>query len=110
MISGVKRVEGGVMYRGEKFPGFNKPKNAPAGDKHKKVVLAKKGDKVKQGQVIGYVGNSGNCDAPHLHFQLMDAPSHLTGKGLPCSFTNITDCFGNKIERIDLSRSIIHTK
>ncbi len=48
MIPGVKRVNGGIMYRGEKFPGFNKPKNAPAGSSKKKVVLAKKGDKVKK--------------------------------------------------------------
>lgn len=44
----VKRLpSGGIEYRGEKFSGFNKPKNAPAGDDHKKVVLAKKGDEVK---------------------------------------------------------------
>jgi hypothetical protein len=27
----LKRVKGGVMYRGEKFPGVNKPKRAPKG-------------------------------------------------------------------------------
>lgn len=37
-----------VEYRGETFPGYNKPKNAPAGSEKKKVVLAKKGDKVKK--------------------------------------------------------------
>ena len=47
-IKGVKRLSsGGVLYRGERFPGFNRPKVAPAGDIHKKRVLAKKGDKVK---------------------------------------------------------------
>lgn len=43
----VKRTKNGVEYRGHKFSGFNKPKNAPAGSPHKKVVLAKKGDQVK---------------------------------------------------------------
>lgn len=48
MIKGVKRLpSGGIMYRGEKFPGFNKPMQAPAGSKAKMRVLAKKGDKVK---------------------------------------------------------------
>jgi len=44
-IKGVKRLpSGGIMYRGERFPGFNKPKAAPPGDIHKKRVLAKKGN------------------------------------------------------------------
>lgn len=45
---GVERLPSGdLKYRDEIFPGYNKPKNAPAGSKHKKRVLAKKGDKVK---------------------------------------------------------------
>jgi hypothetical protein len=43
----VKREGGKIVYRGHEFEGFNKPKDAPKGDKHKKVVLAKKGDEVK---------------------------------------------------------------
>jgi hypothetical protein len=45
--SDAKRVKGGVEYRGEKFPGFNKPKTAPSGSKSKYRVLAKEGDKIK---------------------------------------------------------------
>lgn len=44
--SKAKRVKGGVEYNGEVFPGFNKPKKAPAGSKSKYVVLAKEGDKI----------------------------------------------------------------
>lgn len=45
---GVERLpSGGIKYRDESFPGYNKPKAAPKGSKHKKRVLAKKGDKVK---------------------------------------------------------------
>jgi hypothetical protein len=43
----VKREGGKIIYRGHEFDGFNKPKNAPAGAKQKKMVLAKKGDEVK---------------------------------------------------------------
>lgn len=42
-----------------------------------------KGERVKTGQVIGLVGDSGNSLAPHLHFQVMDAPSSLGSNGLP---------------------------
>lgn len=41
------------------------------------------GDRVRRGQVLGLVGNSGNTTEPHLHFQISDCPSILTGDGLP---------------------------
>jgi len=40
-------------------------------------------DRVKRGQVLGLVGNTGNSVAPHLHFQLMDGRSSLASNGLP---------------------------
>lgn len=46
--SAKKLANGKVSYRGESFDGFNKPKKAPAGSKHKMVVLAKKGDEIKK--------------------------------------------------------------
>jgi murein DD-endopeptidase len=44
------------------------------------------GEQVKRGQVIALLGNSGNADAPHLHFQVMDASSALAAEGLPYVF------------------------
>lgn len=44
----VKRLPSGKLeYRGETYPGFNKPKRNTDSSKHKEVVLAKKGDEVK---------------------------------------------------------------
>ena len=42
-----ERTTGGVRYRGETFPGFNKPKRAPSDSAKKMRVLAKKGDEIK---------------------------------------------------------------
>ena len=46
-------------------------------------LKAKVGDRVTKGQVLGLLGNTGNTDAPHLHFHLMDGPVPLFANGLP---------------------------
>ncbi|MCL2527016.1 MAG: M23 family metallopeptidase [Defluviitaleaceae bacterium] len=52
-------------------------------------ITVKKGDKVKQGQIIARCGNSGNCAAPHIHFALQSGKSRLFAYALPIAFTNI---------------------
>jgi hypothetical protein len=46
-------------------------------------IKVHRGDRVKRGQVIGLVGNSGNSVAPHLHFQVMNGQLSLAANGLP---------------------------
>lgn len=46
-------------------------------------LRVKVGDRVRQGQVLGLVGNSGNSTEPHLHFHLSDSPSPLGSEGIP---------------------------
>jgi len=49
-------------------------------------MTVKVGNKVRQGQVLGRVGNSGNSTEPHLHFHLGDASSPLGTEGLPYAY------------------------
>jgi murein DD-endopeptidase MepM/ murein hydrolase activator NlpD len=37
---------------------------------HQSRIVAQKGSQVGQGGVIGYVGCTGNCSGPHLHFEV----------------------------------------
>ncbi len=53
------------------------------------TVTVDVGDAVKQGQVIGKVGNTSNSDFPHLHFHLMDSKDFQTANGLPVLFKNV---------------------
>ena len=46
-------------------------------------IRVKPGDRIRRGQVLGLVGNSGNSAAPHLHFHVGDADSGLASEGLP---------------------------
>ena len=48
-------------------------------------VRVKTGERVRRGQVLGQVGNSGNSNGPHLHFGISDTPG-LGGNGLPFVF------------------------
>ena len=38
---------------------------------HMKKYIVQKGQKVKRGEVIGYVGNTGTSVAPHLHYEVI---------------------------------------
>ncbi|KOY15600.1 hypothetical protein AMS66_16030 [Paenibacillus xylanivorans] len=46
------------------------------------TISVKKGDKVKQGDLIGELGNSGNSSEAHLHFQVSDGPDLFTSRSV----------------------------
>jgi hypothetical protein len=44
------------------------------------------GQPLRTGDVLGLLGNTGNTDAPHLHFHLMDGTDPLVSNGVPYEF------------------------
>ncbi|HYZ05677.1 MAG TPA: M23 family metallopeptidase [Rubrobacter sp.] len=51
--------------------------------KGSKGVLVEPGDQVRKGEIIGKLGNTGNTDAPHLHFMIIDGKEPLTSGAVP---------------------------
>jgi len=56
----------------------------------KQGAPVKVGDRVKVGQVVGFLGFTGQASAPHLHFHLADRPSILGAEGQPYVVTALT--------------------
>lgn len=50
-------------------------------------IKVKVGDRVRVGQTLGLLGSSGNSNAPHLHFQMMDGPTPVAASGVPYRFS-----------------------
>jgi Peptidase family M23 len=86
-------------------------------------VIPRRGEFVKGGQLLGLVGNSGSSGAPHLHFEIMAAPSSLEANGLPFVFDKmkyqgavtgtwqhfLDDLYAGRPVQIDSARSGIRT-
>jgi murein DD-endopeptidase MepM/ murein hydrolase activator NlpD len=53
-------------------------------------VRVKAGQRVRAGQVLGRVGNTGPSGAPHLHFHVADGPLPLAAEGVPFVFKRFT--------------------
>ena len=49
-------------------------------------IRVKIGERVHAGQVLALLGNTGNSNGPHLHFQVTDGPSFLGSEGVPYVF------------------------
>ena len=52
-------------------------------------VKVRVGDRVAHGVPIGRIGNSGNSEQPHLHFQLQTGPTLFRDPSVPVRFSNV---------------------
>lgn len=52
-------------------------------------IKVTQGTKVKQGQLLGYSGNSGNSTEPHLHFHIENIEDMNAALGVKCYFDSI---------------------
>jgi hypothetical protein len=71
-------------------------------------VAVSVGESVARGQRLGLLGNSGNSDAPHLHFQVMDRPSALDANGLPFVFDRM-EYQGRAVGTVDNLNTVLST-
>ena len=52
-------------------------------------IVVKQGQKIKQGQLLGLCGNSGNSSEPHLHFHIQNVEDMNLATGVKCYFDKI---------------------
>jgi murein DD-endopeptidase MepM/ murein hydrolase activator NlpD len=53
------------------------------------TASVKVGQRVKAGQLVGKVGNSGNSSEPHLHFQISDSPRMVIARSYPVKYKDV---------------------
>jgi murein DD-endopeptidase MepM/ murein hydrolase activator NlpD len=80
----VKAAEDGVVaYAGNELKGYGNlilvrhPNGYVTAYAHAKELLVKRGDPIKRGQVIARSGQTGNVNAPQLHFEIRKGASPL---------------------------------
>jgi hypothetical protein len=64
-------------------------------------VRVEAGQRVRRGDQIGRIGNSGSSELPHLHYQLMAGPDLFRSDGLPARFSNVwIEAFTKEVLRV----------
>ena len=52
-------------------------------------IMVTQGQRVKQGDLLGLCGNSGNSSEPHLHFHIQNTENINIATGVKCYFNEI---------------------
>jgi murein DD-endopeptidase MepM/ murein hydrolase activator NlpD len=53
------------------------------------TIIVKQGQKIKQGELLGLCGNSGNSSEPHVHFHIQNVEDMNLATGVKCYFDTI---------------------
>jgi hypothetical protein len=69
-------------------------------------VRVKRGDRVKQNQVIGLMGCSGAPGDTHLHYQLQAGTGFFNSDGLPSQFENLELMFSDGMKALSPKRGV----
>ncbi|WP_253735707.1 M23 family metallopeptidase [Paenibacillus sp. FJAT-26967] len=65
-------------------------------------ILVKPGDRVKSGQKLGLVGNSGNTSEPHIHYHVSDGPDLFEASSIRIKFKGGMDPLqGQKVTGVE---------
>jgi murein DD-endopeptidase MepM/ murein hydrolase activator NlpD len=64
-------------------------------------VRVKAGQTVRQGEIIGQVGFSGDAIFPHVHYSLLAGPDIYRFEGLPAYFTQFRRLLGSKAVSVE---------
>lgn len=65
---------------------------------HMQEIVVRKGQKVKRGQLIGYVGSSGGSTAPHVHYEIIKNGKKINP--IQYIFQDVTDEDYKKLQQL----------
>jgi murein DD-endopeptidase MepM/ murein hydrolase activator NlpD len=87
LVGGIRELGGSRLVLGNRVVIRIGPKAyATVAHLRRGSVRVARGDRVRAGQVIAQVGNTGNSTEPHVHVQLQDHPWPWFAAGLPMTF------------------------